>query len=38
MSFHARLVGRTPTQERIRINALSAAMELFSLIGTCQRK
>lgn len=33
MSFHARLVGRTLTQDRIRINALAAAMELFSLIG-----
>jgi len=33
MSFHARLVGRTLTQDRIRINALVAAMELFSLIG-----
>jgi hypothetical protein len=33
MSFHARLVGRTLTQDRVRINALAAAMELFSLIG-----
>jgi hypothetical protein len=33
MSFHARLVGSTPTQHRIHINALVAAMELFSLIG-----
>jgi hypothetical protein len=33
MSFHARLVGRTLTQDRIRINALAAAIELFSLIG-----
>jgi hypothetical protein len=33
MSFHARLVGSTPTQHRIHINALVAAMELFSLIN-----
>ncbi len=32
-SFHARLVGSTPTQDRIRINPLAAAMELHSLIG-----
>lgn len=33
MSFHSRLVNRTPTEGRLPIQPLSASIELYSLIG-----
>jgi len=33
MSFHARLVTRTLTEDRLPIQPLSAAIELYTLIG-----